>query len=84
MTSSNVVVGPATVRRAWAWADLMRRVFAIDVLACAACGGRLRFLATIEDSPIVSKILAHLGLPTGGSIVTPARPPFEPDGFDFA
>ncbi len=51
-------------RRAWAWADLMRRVFAIDVLACAGCGGRLRFLATIEDPPVVTKILAHLGLPT--------------------
>ncbi len=71
-------------RRAWAWADLMRRVFAIDVLACAACGGRLRFLATIEDPPIVSKILAHLGLPTEGPVVTPARPPPEPDGFNFA
>jgi hypothetical protein len=44
----------------------MRRVFAIDVLACAACGGRLGLLATIEDPPIVSKILAHLGMPTEG------------------
>ncbi len=39
-------------------------VYSIDVLACAQCGGRLRFVATIEDPPIVSKILAHLGLPT--------------------
>jgi hypothetical protein len=59
-------------------------VFAIDVLACAACGGRLRFLATIEDPPIISKILARLGLPTEGPVVTAARPPPEPDGFDFA
>jgi hypothetical protein len=70
-------------RRAWAWADLMRRVFAIDVLACAGCGGRLRFLATIEDPPTVTKILAHLGLPTEGPALTPARPPPQPDGFDF-
>jgi hypothetical protein len=62
----------------------MRRVFAIDVLACAACGGRLRFLATIEDPPVVTKILADLGLPTTGSVLTPARPPPQPDGFDFA
>jgi hypothetical protein len=33
-------------------------------LACATCGGRLRFLATVEDAPTVTKILAHLGLPT--------------------
>ena len=30
-----------------AWADLLRRVFAIDILACPDCGGRLRLLATI-------------------------------------
>ena len=70
-------------RRAWTWADLMRRIFAIDVLACAGCGGRLRFLATIEDPPIVAKILAHLGLPTEGPALTPARPPPQPDKFDF-
>ena len=33
----------------------MRRVFAIDVLACAGFGGRLSFLATIEDPPTVTK-----------------------------
>jgi hypothetical protein len=61
----------------------MRRVFAIDVLACAGCGGRLRFLATIEDPPVVTKILIHLGLPTAGPALTLARPPPQPDGFDF-
>ncbi|MCC6765548.1 MAG: transposase [Deltaproteobacteria bacterium] len=71
-------------RRAWAWADLMRRVFALDVLACTACSGRLRFLATIEDPPVVAKILAHLGLPTAAPALTPARPPPEPAGFDVA
>jgi hypothetical protein len=42
---------------AWAWADLMRRVFAIDVLTCAGCGGRLRLLATIEDPATITKFL---------------------------
>jgi hypothetical protein len=32
-----------------AWADLMRRAFDIDVLACPRCGGRLRLIATVED-----------------------------------
>jgi hypothetical protein len=62
----------------------MRRVFAIDVLACAGCGGRLRLVATIEDPPVVTKILAHLGLPAEGPVLTPTRPPPEPTGFDFA
>jgi hypothetical protein len=62
----------------------MRRVFAIDVLACAGCGGRLRFLATIENPPVVTKILAHLGLPTVGPALMPARPPPQPDEFNVA
>ena len=77
---------PSAPKRAppvWAWADLMRRMFAIDVLACAGCGGRLRLLATIEDPTTVTKILAHLGLPTEAPAVTPARSPPQPDGFDF-
>lgn len=61
----------------------MRRVFAIDVLACAACGGRLRFVANIEDPPVVTKILTHLGLPIERPVLIPARPPLEPTGFDF-
>jgi hypothetical protein len=28
--------------RHYAWADLLRRTFAIDVLDCPVCGGRLR------------------------------------------
>ena len=78
------VVASTQTRRAWAWADLMRRVFAIDVLACAGCGGRLRFLATIEDPPVVTKILAHLGLPTSRPVLRPARRPLQPNGVDFA
>jgi hypothetical protein len=31
-----------------AWADLMRRTFETDVLACPRCGGRLVLSATIE------------------------------------
>jgi len=52
----------------------MRRVFAIDVLACD-CGGRLRFLATIDDPLVVRRILCHLGLPTDTPMPDPARPP---------
>jgi hypothetical protein len=30
------------------WADLMRRSFGFDVLACDRCGGRLRLIALIQ------------------------------------
>jgi uncharacterized protein YbaR (Trm112 family) len=39
----------------------MRRVFDLDVLACPRCGGRLRVIATVQDSAVVRTILAHLG-----------------------
>jgi hypothetical protein len=62
-------------RRYWAWADLMRRAFELDVLACPRCGGRMRLLATIEDPRVVRRILAHLGLPT--EVPQPRPPPAQ-------
>ena len=59
----------------FAWADLLRRVFALDVLACPDCGGRLRLLATIEDRAVVEKILTHLGLPAAPPQPSAARTP---------
>jgi hypothetical protein len=46
--------------RCWAWADLMRRAFDIDVLACPRCGGRLRLIATVEDPEAIRAILGAL------------------------
>jgi hypothetical protein len=46
------------------WADLMRRTFGCDVLACSRCGGRLRLIALIDHVPVVQQILRHLGLPS--------------------
>jgi hypothetical protein len=51
--------------RHWAWADLMRRAFDIDVLACPRCGGRLRLLGTVEDPEAIQAILAALALSRG-------------------
>jgi putative transposase len=57
----------------YAWADLLRRAFAIDVLACPDCGGRLRLIATIDDRDVIEKILRHLGLPVELPTAVPAR-----------
>jgi hypothetical protein len=48
--------------RHWAWANLMRRAFDIDVLACPRCGGRLRLLGTIEDPGAIRAILDSLAV----------------------
>ena len=62
-------------RRGYLWAELMRRAFGIDVLACPQCGGRLRLLALIEHAIVVARILRHLGLPTERTTPRPARAP---------
>ncbi len=61
--------------RDWKWADLMRRVFDLDVLECPRCGGRMSVIATIEAADVLRKILGHLGLPTDPPTPLPARPP---------
>ena len=58
--------GAANVRppdRRFAWAYLMKRVFAIDVLVCDACGGAMRILAVLPEGDATRAILEHLGLP---------------------
>jgi len=60
--------------RAWSWAALMHRVFALDVLACPHCGGRLRLIATLHDPAVIRKLLAHLGMARSGSSPGPAPP----------
>jgi len=55
----------------------MRRVLALDVLACPRCGGRLRVIATIQDPAVVRAFLAHLGLAPSPDSPGPAPP--QPD-----
>jgi hypothetical protein len=38
---------PPPARRNWTWAALMRRAFAVDVLAWQRGGGRLRVITTV-------------------------------------
>jgi hypothetical protein len=56
--AAGLSAGPGAGRNNWAWAALMRRAFALDVLACPRCGGRLRVIATVEDPLAVRRLLA--------------------------
>jgi hypothetical protein len=58
--------------RAWSWATLMHRAFAIDVLACLHCGGRLRLIAALHDPAVIRKILAPVGIAPSGPSPGPA------------
>ena len=55
------------------WAQLLQRVFAIDVLECPNCGARRKLIALIGEGVVVRKILDHLGLPSEPPILARAR-----------
>ncbi len=48
------------------WAELLKKVFALDVLACPECSGRMRIIAFIAQPAVVRRILDHLGLDSTG------------------
>ena len=64
---------PATRHgRNYTWAELMKRVWALDVLECPRCQSRMRIIAAIHPPEAASKILDCLGLPSRAPPVAPA------------
>ena len=61
------------------WAALLKRVFALEILTCALCAGRMRVVSVIEEGPVSRKILGHLGLPSEPPVRAPARDPPDPE-----
>ena len=51
---------PAEQRASMRWAQRLKRVFQIDVETCPKCGGTVKIIASIEDPPVIERILAHL------------------------
>ncbi len=69
---------PLTPRpRRLAWAELLKRTFAVDVLRCARCGSRRELLAVVMKADAVAAILTHLGLDTDDA--GPRPPPSQLD-----
>ncbi len=44
------------------WAQLLERVFDIDIAHCPHCGRQLKLIAAIEEPAAIARILTHLGL----------------------
>ena len=44
------------------WAQLLQRVWNLDVLRCAACGKTMVALAVIQEPAEIARYLAHAGL----------------------
>jgi Putative transposase len=64
-------------QRNYTWAELMKRVWALDVMECPRCQGRMRILADIHSPDVIEKILKCLSLPS-------RAPPVSPDAREFA
>ena len=57
------------------WAELMRRVFGLDVLRCTVCGKQRRLIALITQQSVIVRILSHLKLDVHPPPILPARAP---------
>ncbi|WP_437729457.1 transposase [Sorangium sp. So ce861] len=61
----------AAIGRSTNRAELLRRTFAIDVLECPACKGRMKLVAMVTEPRNIARFLSALGEPTD----VPARSP---------
>ena len=48
-------------RKNYKWAELLARVFGIDVLKCH-CGGELKPIAALKDPREITRYLKHVGI----------------------
>ena len=63
-------------RHPWPW--LLQRVFAVDVLTCQKCGGRLRIVEIAKKPDDISRILSDLGYPSAPPRAPPRTAPELP------
>ncbi len=57
------------------YAELMQRVFGVDVLRCNKCESRRELIALIIDPEVIERILKCLGFPHDPPAIAAARPP---------
>jgi hypothetical protein len=78
--SPSVALDPFPRERRLSWAELMRRVFLVDVLECPSCHARMQVIAAIDQPKPIARILEHLGLPARAPPLCPSRypPPEDP------
>ena len=71
------------LRRRYPWAELLRRVFLIEVLVCPQCGGPRRLLAAIQDPASIRRVLGALGLSAVVPELAAARSPPRQGELEF-
>ena len=56
-------------------AQFLATVYGVFALKCSGCGGRVRVVGFITEPATVRQILEHVGEPTSGPAIAPARSP---------
>jgi transposase len=44
------------------WAEMIRKVYEVDPMACPRCGGRMKIISFLTDYAVVDRIIDHLKL----------------------
>jgi hypothetical protein len=57
------------------WAELLRRIFEVDPLACPRCGTAMRIVAFITEPTVIDHILEHLRSRPHAARQRPRAPP---------
>jgi hypothetical protein len=72
-------VAPALHEARRRWAELLRRIFAVDPLRCPRCGAAMRILGFLTQPPVIDRILGSgvLG-PHAGWLGAPLGPDPDP------
>jgi hypothetical protein len=72
-TSGGQGTTESTQRQGKRWAQLLARVFGVDVLACPRCESQMQVISFIRESKAILDILASLQMATAPPEVVPAR-----------
>jgi hypothetical protein len=59
-------------QRRLSWAQLLKRVFNIDIDICPKCGDHMRMIGAVTDRKVIRKILLYVGIPPDPPELTPA------------
>jgi hypothetical protein len=57
------------------WAILLARIYEVFPLLCPMCGGTIRIISFVTETPTIHRILEHIGEPTEPPKIAPARGP---------
>ena len=59
------------------WAEMIRKVYEVDPMVCARCGGQMRIIAFLTDYAVVDRIIDHLKLTFVAQRPPPTHLPYQ-------